>query len=250
MAKEICASRSSARTLCALQGLIRRKSAQFEASVVSTNWRCKAARVCSLSQTSEASQRSRKCWRCGSERDSINGSRKAHNFGELCTIFVGIGRCSCWNKVSCEFTAYSGDALCGKRQPTSFESANSKSLTEKVKKAAKMAGFSRLFSPMSSNSDDKSRKDFRTTLIRRGAHIANVVVAVNHGYLGAEPTQTPRQSAYAHEKLGFRADRNPRRVSTRSQNHSEMGESVDQASGPCSRGNPPRTVDWQKPSPL
>src|SRR6266498_2584323 len=150
MAKEICASRSSARTLCALQGLIRRKSAQFEASVVSTNWRCKAARVCSLSQTSEASQRSRKCWRCGSERDSINGSRKAHNFGELCTIFVGIGRCSCWNKVSCEFTAYSGDALCGKRQPTSFESANSKSLTEKVKKAAKMAGFSRLFSPMSS----------------------------------------------------------------------------------------------------
>src|SRR6266540_3947236 len=126
MAKEICASRSSARTLCALQGLIRRKSAQFEASVVS------------------------KCWRCGSERDSINGSRKAHNFGELCTIFVGIGRCSCWNKVSCEFTAYSGDALCGKRQPTSFESANSKSLTEKVKKAAKMAGFSRLFSPMSS----------------------------------------------------------------------------------------------------
>src|SRR6266542_5753825 len=151
MAKEICASRSSARTLCALQGLIRRKSAQFEASVVSTNWRCKAARVCSLSQTSEASQRSRKCWRCGSERDSINGSRKAHNFGELCTIFVGIGRCSCWNKVSCKFTAYSGDALCGKRQPTSFESANSKSLTEKVKKAAKMAGFSRLFSPMSSN---------------------------------------------------------------------------------------------------
>src|SRR6266511_3671187 len=104
--------------------------------------------------------------------------------------------------------------------------------------------------PRRYNSDDKSRKDFRTTLIRRGAHIANVVVAVHHGYLGAEPTQTPRQSAYAHEKLGFRADRNPRRVSTRSQNHSEMGESVDQASGPCSRGNPPRTVDWQKPSPL
>jgi hypothetical protein len=31
-----------------------------------------------------------------------------------------------------------------------IQTANSKSLTEKVKKAAKMAGFSRLFSPMSS----------------------------------------------------------------------------------------------------
>ncbi len=30
-----------------------------------------------------------------------------------------------------------------------IQTANSKSLTEKVKKAAKMAGFSRLFSPMS-----------------------------------------------------------------------------------------------------
>jgi hypothetical protein len=73
----------------------RRKSDQFEASVVSTNLRSKAVRVRSLSQTSKASQRSRKCWRCGSDRDSISGSRKAHSFGELCTIFVGIGRSSC-----------------------------------------------------------------------------------------------------------------------------------------------------------
>src|SRR5262249_47557699 len=100
------------------------------------------------------------------------------------------------------------------------------------------------------NSDDKNCKDFRTTLIRRGAHIANMVVAVHHGYLGAEPAQTPWQSAYAREKLGSRGDRNPRRVSTRSHNHSEFRESVDQASGPCPGGTPPRTVDWQKPSPL
>jgi hypothetical protein len=79
MAKKICASRSSARNLWAFQRPIRRRPAQFEASVVSTNWRCKAARVRSPSQTSKASQRSRRCWRCGADREPISGLRKAHN---------------------------------------------------------------------------------------------------------------------------------------------------------------------------
>ncbi len=92
---------------------MRRKSAQLEASVVSTNCRCKAASVCSLSQTSRASQRSRKWRRCGSDKLSLSGSGKAQSFGELCTIRVSIGRSSCSNKVCRHLTAYSGNALCG-----------------------------------------------------------------------------------------------------------------------------------------
>src|SRR6266542_1418979 len=137
MAKEICPSSSSARTLWALQGEIRRKSAQFEASVVSTNWRCKAARVCSLSQTSKASQRSRKCWRCGSDRDSIRELRKAHSFGELCTILVSIGRYSCWNKVSCEFHSLLRKRPMREALADLIQTANSKSLTENLKRPRK-----------------------------------------------------------------------------------------------------------------
>ena len=43
-----------------------------------------------------------------------------------------------------------------------IQTANSKSLTEKVKKAAKMAGFSRLFSPMSSNCNARPNRRRRT----------------------------------------------------------------------------------------
>src|SRR6266511_2807875 len=137
MAKEICPSSSSARTLWALQGLIRRKSAQFEASVVSTNWRCKAARVCSLSQTSKASQRSRKCWRCGSDKGSISGLRKAHSFGELCTIFVSIGRSSCLEQCKLEVSSLLRKRPMPEALADLIQTANSKSLTEKVKKPRK-----------------------------------------------------------------------------------------------------------------
>src|SRR5262245_38076135 len=141
MAKEICASRSSARTRWAFQGLIRRKSAPFEASVVSTSWRCKAARGCSLSQTSKASQRSRKGWRCGSDRDSISGSRKAHRIGEWWTIFVSRGRSSCWNKGSWNPPADSGDARCGKREPILRETSKFKELDRKNEKGRENGGF-------------------------------------------------------------------------------------------------------------
>src|SRR5262245_38719626 len=92
MAQSSWALRSSPRTASGSQGLIRKKSAQFEGSVVSTTSRGIAASVCSVSHTRMASQSSSRWARCGFDKLSMSGARKAHNFGDGGRIRASIGR--------------------------------------------------------------------------------------------------------------------------------------------------------------
>ena len=63
----------------------------LEASGASINWRCNAAKVCSSSQTNNASARFKMCCCCGLDRARFKRSKKVHNFSELCKIRVSMG---------------------------------------------------------------------------------------------------------------------------------------------------------------
>src|SRR5262249_38601254 len=86
------------------------------------------------------------CLGCGGDHSSVSVEKKRADFIASSQLMATSGRnCTPVNSQLTQETPDAGSVSCSCARP-----ANSKSLTEKAKKAAKMAGFSRLFSPMSS----------------------------------------------------------------------------------------------------
>ena len=139
-----------ARTVSACQGLRRKKSAQFNGSAASRNYRCKAARVFCVSQTSKPSQKLTRWQRWGSDRSEIKGARNSHKSGEFSTMRTTIERTSCWNRQVTP-SDYAQDALYGEAPATITQSVFFKELVTKSENWAILGLFQAQFSPMSSH---------------------------------------------------------------------------------------------------